>query len=99
MYFARTCTKEKKATQSSVPRVTTGSSNKTLISIWGETDSEGEEDVCIMALKDDQEELSEEVHHNDQLSSLLYEWELLRMKEGEYVQDLHNRFLTITRSL
>ena len=35
-HFVRTCTKEKKATQSSVPTATTRSSNTALISIWGE---------------------------------------------------------------
>ena len=50
-HFARSCTKEKKATQSSVPKATTRSSNTALISIWGETDDEEEEDVCLLVLK------------------------------------------------
>ena len=37
-HFARTCSKEKKTTQATTPKVTTRSSNTALISTWGETD-------------------------------------------------------------
>ena len=50
-HFARTCTKEKKATQSSVPTAITRSSNTALISLWGETDDEEEEEECLPTLK------------------------------------------------
>ena len=100
-HFARACSKEKKTTQASVPKASTGSSNTAFISIWGETDSEGEEEegVCLMAFSDNEEELGEEDLNKDKISSLLHDWELLSMEEREYIQDLHSRFLSVTRSL
>ncbi len=98
-HFARACTKEKKTTQAPVPKASTGSSNTAFISIWGETDSEEEGDICLMALSDNEDEPGEEDPNKEKISSLLHDWELLSMEEGEYIQDLHSRFLSITRSL